>query len=45
MREPLLIFAPFNTVAFMPIKQSSSIIAPCMTAPCPMETLFPILTG
>src|SRR5690606_27860179 len=37
--------ARLRTVAFMPMRQSSSIVQPCTTAPWPTETPEPIVTG
>ena len=37
--------APFSTVAPMPIRQSSSTVQPCSTAPWPTETPRPIVSG
>lgn len=42
---PLLTLAPSETTELMPINALSPIVAPLMTAPCPMETLLPISTG
>ena len=37
--------APFSMVEFIPMRQLSSIVAPCTIAPCPIETYDPILSG
>ena len=44
-REPVPTTAPFRTVAFMPIRQSSSTVQPCTTAAWPTLTPAPINAG
>ena len=44
-KQFLVICAPFNTIAPIPIKTLSSIVQPCIIALCPIDTFLPILTG
>jgi hypothetical protein len=43
--EPVPTTAWLRTVAFIPIRQSSSIMHPCTTAPWPIVTLSPTVHG